>query len=102
MLTYHDAMQPETPEAGQAHRQKYMQWIKALGDKALVPMAPFGKCYAVSTEGLSETLPYPMMGYTLLDARDMQEALSLAQSCPFADIGTLYFATLEELCLAIW
>lgn len=97
MLTYHDAMQPETPEAGQAHRQKYMQWIKELGDKALVPMAPFGKCHAVSAEGLSETLPYPMMGYTLLDARDMQEALSLAQSCPFADIGTLQVCEIKAM-----
>jgi hypothetical protein len=78
-MTYHGGSQPKTPEEGQAHRQRYMDWIGTLD--AVVAQQPLK-----GTEVLGSKDITPMMGYSIINATDMDAARSIAQSCPFLEM----------------
>ena len=81
IMTYHGGSQPKTPEEGQAHRARYMEWIGGL--TASVPQQPLK-----STEMLGDVPEghVPMMGYTIIEAADMDAARAIAKTCPFFDM----------------
>lgn len=79
ILTYHGGSQPESPQAGQAHMEKYMNWIAQLD--AEVPQQPLK-----NTHMLGDTTITPIVGYTIIKADSIQAAREIAQSCPFLDM----------------
>ncbi len=79
IMTYHGGSKPKTPEEGQAHRQRYMEWIGDLD--AVIPQQPLK-----SSEVLGEKKIVTMMGYSIINAADMDAARAIAQSCPFLDM----------------
>ncbi len=79
IMTYHGGSQPKTPEDGKAHMEKYMQWIGGLD--AVVPQQPLK-----GTEVLGDKEITTMMGYTIINAADMDAARAIAQSCPFLEM----------------
>ena len=79
IMTYHGGSQPRTPEDGKAHMEKYMQWIAGLD--AVVPQQPLK-----GTEVLGDKEITTMMGYTIINAPDMDAARTIARSCPFLDM----------------
>ncbi len=81
ILTYHGGSQPSTPEDGKAHMERYMAWIGGLD--AVNPQQPLK-----GTQMLGDTSEghVPMMGYTIINAPDMDAALACAKSCPFLEM----------------
>lgn len=79
IMTYHGGSQPKSPEEGQAHMDRYMQWIGGLD--AVVPQQPLK-----GTEVLGDKDITTMMGYTIINAADMDAARAIAQGCPFLDM----------------
>lgn len=83
-LAYKGGSQPETPEAGQAMMDEWNQWIADMGPKMPVPGDPFGKSYTVTAEGATLGAgPMPLMGYSVIEVDTLEEALEIAQNCPF-------------------
>ena len=78
IMTYHGGSKPATPEEGQAHMQRYMEWIGGLD--AVVPQQPLK-----GSEVLGGREITTMMGYSIINAPDMDAARVIAQSCPFLD-----------------
>ena len=82
ILTYVGGSQPATPEEGKAHMERYMQWIGSMGDAAVVPQQPLK-----GTEVLGDaSIATPMMGYTIIEAADMDAARAIAQASPFLEM----------------
>ena len=82
ILTYVGGTPPATPEEGAAHRDRYMQWIAGLGAAAQVPQQPLK-----GTEVLGDaSVATPMMGYSIIEAADMDAARAIAKACPFLDM----------------
>ncbi len=81
ILTYHGGSQPKSPEEGKAHMDRYMQWIGGLN--ASVPQQPLK-----GTQMLGDVPDghVPMMGYTVIEADDMDAALAIAKACPFLEM----------------
>lgn len=79
IMTYHGGSKPATPEEGQAHMQRYMEWIGGLD--AVVPQQPLK-----GSEVLGGREITTMMGYSIINAPDMDAARVIAQSCPFLDM----------------
>ena len=79
IMTYHGGSHPKTPEEGQAHMKRYMEWIAGLD--AIVPQQPLK-----GTEVLGSKEITTMMGYSVINAADMDAARAIAQSCPFLDM----------------
>lgn len=79
---------PSSPEAGKQHFAKYQTWLGSLGDSAVSPMNPFKDTSTVGSDGsVTAGSSTAMSGYTILEAESMVQALEMAQSCPFLDIG---------------
>ena len=79
IMTYHGGSKPKTPEEGQAYRQRYMEWIGGLD--AVVPQQPLKGSEVLGTKEITT-----MMGYSIINAADMDAARAIAQSCPFLDM----------------
>ena len=80
-----------SPEQAQQTMQKWMTWLKSLGDSGHLkdqgqPLEPTGKL----VKGKSKTItdgPFAeakdiIGGFTLIEARDINEAAELAKGCP--------------------
>lgn len=88
VMVYLGGKPPASPEEGQQHMAKYMEWLSSLGDSAISPMNPLKDTNTVNPDG-TVTLggATSMSGYTIIEAESVEAALSAAKSCPFLDIG---------------
>ena len=98
-IVYLGGEQPASPEEGQQHFAKYMEWLSALGEAAVSPANPFRTTSTVNPDGsVTAGSSTSMSGYTIIQAATMEAALEIAQACPFLDIGgTLEVSELGEM-----
>lgn len=88
IIVYIGGNQPSTPEEGKQHFKKYQVWLSSLGDSAISPMNPLKNTSLIDPEGtVSNESITRISGYTIVEAQSMKEALEMAKSCPFLDIG---------------
>ena len=88
IMTYLGGEQPASPEEGQQHFARYVEWLTSLGDAAISPANPLRDTQTVSPDGSVEPGGASgMSGYTIVEAQSMESALSMARSCPFLEIG---------------
>ena len=99
VIAYHGGKQPETPEAGKAHMQKYGAWLESLGGAALEPTVPLGSTHLVDRSGVRKAgHDERMSGYTVVEAEHLDAALAIARRCPFLEIdGTLEVAQVMSM-----
>lgn len=99
IISYFGGDQPSTPEAGQAHKQKYMQWIGSIGKAAISPMNPMMNCKTINPDGsVSNGSSVSMSGYTIIESDTIDTAIDIAKTCPFLEInGTLEVAELMQM-----
>ncbi len=86
VLTYiSNEQQSASPEEGQKHREEWMAWLQGLGDAALEPQNPFKTTQTVLSDGtLNEgSRRTGLMGYSLIKADHMEDAVRISQDCPF-------------------
>ena len=98
-IVYFGGNPPETPEAGQQHFGRYVEWLKSLGAAAVSPANPLRDTRTLSPDGaVSEGGGSGMSGYTLIEADSLDAALEMARSCPFLEIGgTLEVSELVDM-----
>jgi hypothetical protein len=88
IIVYLGGNQPSSPEEGQQHFAKYMEWLDSLGDSAVSPANPLKDTTTVNPDGrVTAGGTTTMSGYTIVRADSMESALSIAMTCPFLDIG---------------
>jgi hypothetical protein len=88
VYVYLGGNQPSNPEEGQKHFKKYMEWLSSLGDSVVSPAIPLKNTTTVSPDGtVREGGSAGMSGFTIIEAESMEAALSIAQACPFLEIG---------------
>jgi hypothetical protein len=87
----------KTPEAMQQTMQKWMNWMKELGDKGHIkdpghPLDRTGKIVkgnsksSITDAPLAETKDV-IGGYTLIEAKDLAQASELSLGCPIFATG---------------
>lgn len=88
VLVYLGGNQPSDPEQASKHFEKYMGWLTSLGDSIVVPTIPLKDTTTVSADGeIKEGGKSAMSGFSIIKADSMEAALSIAQACPFLEIG---------------
>ena len=88
VIVYFGGDPPSSPEEGKQHFSKYMEWLASLGDAAVSPANPLKNTHTINPDGTATTGgTSTMSGYTIVEADSMEAALSMAQACPFLDIG---------------
>ena len=88
IMTYRGGSKPKTPEEGQAHMARWQAWLADLGEAAIEPGTRMGQSQIVTSDGVSENVPNPMSGYSIIEATDMEAALKIAKACPFVEMDT--------------
>jgi hypothetical protein len=88
VLVYLGGNHPDSPEEANKHFKKYMEWLSSLGDSVVVPTMPLKDTNTVSSDGtIREGGSSAMSGFSIIKAESMAAALSIAQACPFLEIG---------------
>jgi len=88
VFVYLGGNQPTSPEEANNHFSKYMEWLSSLGDSVVIPTIPLKDTSTVSADGsVREGGSSAMSGFSVIKADSMEAALSIAQACPFLEIG---------------
>lgn len=83
IIAYHGGGKPESPEAGMAQRQKWMEWVAGMGDAVINPGTPLGKSKMLG----SDAGIVPLGGFMVIEAADMDAATAMAEGDPFLNNG---------------
>lgn len=99
MLVYLGGNHPKNPEEGQKHFEEYRKWLMSLGDSVVSAANPLKDTYVIHPDGKKEEgSTTRMSGFSILEADTIEEAVKMAEACPFKDIGgTLEVSELVEM-----
>ena len=84
-----------SPEKMQQMMQKWMTWLKELGEKGHIkdqgqPLERAGKVVngkqKIVTDGPFAEAKDVIGGYTLIEARDLEQAAELSKGCPIFEV----------------
>jgi len=99
LYLYRGGDRPTSPEAMQKQMQKWTAWLKELGEKGHLknpgqPLEATGKVVKGKQEKTVTDGPYAeakdiVGGYTLIEAKDVADAVKLSSGCPILAIGGL-------------
>src|SRR6266566_5038503 len=87
VFIYYGKVRPEdiSKEDMKSSMDKWMAWFGTFKDKMVDSGNPFAAgAKSVTAKGI-ETIPsdmWPAKGYTIINAKDMNEATKIAQGCP--------------------
>jgi hypothetical protein len=100
VLAYHGGKMAEGEAAQAAAMAAWGAWFGALGDAVVDGGAPTGAAKTIVANG-SETAgggANPITGYSLINATDLDAAVSLAKGCPIlANGGSVEVAETIEM-----
>ena len=82
IFTYHGGKKPETPAEGQEGMKKWQEWAANLGNALVNPGTPVGITKVTADGVSSQPSSHPIMGFSILEAEDMDSALGLLKDCP--------------------
>ena len=98
IFVYHGGAVPMAPEEAAAHKERYMEWLGQVGSALVSPANPMGPSKLVGADGVADTPAVDRLtGFSVVEVDDLDEALRVARSCPFLEIGTLEVAQLLEM-----
>ena len=89
LLVYHGGSMPSTPEEGEKVMKAWTDWIGATG-KAMIDVGnPVGMSKTVASDGSVSNGggSNPTMGYSILEAADIDSAAKLCKGCPQLSAG---------------
>lgn len=89
---------PGSPEHTQQRMQKWMTWMKELGQNGQLkdpghPLEPHGKVVKGTQKNVTDG-PYAetkdvVGGYIVIEAKDLDQAAEIAKGCPIFEAGGL-------------
>jgi hypothetical protein len=87
LVTYHGAGAPSPDEAEQA-MAAFMAWAQSVGEALVDPGAPLGPRKTVSSSSVTDgPAEGPAAGYSVLEAADLDRAVTLVRDHPFVGRG---------------
>jgi hypothetical protein len=96
MYIYHNGNAQLSPEQAQKQMQKWMTWLKELGAKGHMkdmghPLESTGRIVkgkpGAVTDGPFAEAKDVVGGYSLVTAKDLDQAAQLSKGCPIFDAG---------------
>jgi len=96
LFLYRGGSRPTSPQDAQTVMQQWMTWLQDLAKRGHVkdqgqPLEPVGKVVTgkekMITDGPFAETKDLVGGYTLISARDLDEAAELSKGCPIFDRG---------------
>jgi hypothetical protein len=98
LYLYRGGRRAESPADGEKQMQRWVNWLRELTESGHVkdqgqPLEPEGKVVRGKDRSVTDG-PYPeskdvVGGYTLIEAKDLEQAAQLAGGCPIFEFGGL-------------
>ncbi|MFC4273143.1 hypothetical protein GQF03_08135 [Sneathiella chungangensis] len=88
VFAYHGGGMPETEEEGAKLMAAWGAWMQKHEKDFLDPGNPVGMSKTVTATGVEDNGgSNPLSGYALVNAADMDAAISIAKGCPITESG---------------
>jgi hypothetical protein len=89
LLAFHGGGVPETEEEQAQVMAAWGAWMGSLGEAMVDPGNAVGQAKTISADGSISVGGgvNPVTGYTLVNAADIDEAVSLVKGCPIFESG---------------
>lgn len=86
---YHGGSHPESEAEVADVMTRWRDWLGSLGKDAVDPGAPVGMSKTVMADGsvVDGGGSNPLSGYSVISAKDMDDALSKSKDCPHLSSG---------------
>ena len=107
LYIYRGGQEGRTAENAEQIMQKWINWLKDLAEKGHLkdqgkPLQPAGKIVRGKqksvTDGPFAEAKDVVGGYSLIDARDLDQAVALSQGCPIFEVdGTVEVRPVMEM-----
>lgn len=98
IFAYHGGRKPESEEEGAEMMAQWNKWIEDNKDALVNPGNPVGMSKTVSKDGVADDGgSNPLMGFSIVQAGDIDGAIAVAKSCPFVEMGEIEVAELMEM-----
>ena len=98
VFAYYGEPKFKSSEEGAKYKEKFMVWVRDLGDALVNPGTPLGKPKTVSSGGISDGGGSSRLtGFSIVRANSMDAALEMAKRCPHLEHGTVDVAEAMEM-----
>ena len=88
LITYLGSPREMSKEQGQKHMQQYQDWLQNLGDSVISPANPIKNTHTVNSDAsVDAKSTTTMSGYTIVQAKSIDDAIAIAKDCPFIAVG---------------
>jgi hypothetical protein len=89
LFVYHGGRRPDTKEAQAKAMAAWGQWFGSMGKAVINGGNPVGKSWTVKSNGsiAKDGGANPASGYSLIEAKDYDEAAARAKGCPILEAG---------------
>ncbi|HWS69422.1 MAG TPA: hypothetical protein VN325_42195 [Steroidobacteraceae bacterium] len=89
LFVYHGGSHPETKDAQAKVMAAWGAWFGSMGKAVINGGNPVGKSWTVKSNGsvAKDGGANPVSGYSLIEAKDYEEAASKAKACPLLASG---------------
>jgi hypothetical protein len=89
LLAYHGGSRPESEADQAAAMTAWGAWFGSLGDAVVDMGNPTGPSKTIAADGSTRDRggSNPVTGYSLVNATDLESAVSLAKGCPILSAG---------------
>lgn len=88
VITYFGGNPPANAEEGAQNMKEYREWMASLGDAAASPANTLKNTQIISADGsMAKGSATEMSGFTVIKVASMEEAMKIAQACPFLKMG---------------
>ena len=84
VITYFGGNPPASVEEGAQNMQEYRQWMNSLGESAVSSANRLKNTQTIASNGVCDKgSATQMSGFTIIKADTKDDAMSIAQACPF-------------------
>ena len=98
MAYYHSGKTPATPEQGAAQMERYMTWMMEHQAALIEPQNPLKNKRYITSDGVTEGgKDGSMMGYSIIEAANIDAAQAIVQTCAFLEMGDVELAELIQM-----
>lgn len=98
MSYFHSGKTHANAEEGAAQMERYMNWMMQHQDALIEPQNPLKNRRLITEDGIQEGGKCgSMMGYSIIEAADIEAAQKIAQSCPFLEMGDIELAEIIQV-----
>ncbi len=89
LFVYHGGSPPESEEAGKQAMEAWGKWFGSMGADVVDGGNPVGQSTTVGSDGsvASDGGANPATGYSVVEAKDLDDAIAKARGCPILSSG---------------